>query len=251
MKAVVRRCLAVPVFGVALVVALVPVAQAAISGAYVRPKGATPSQLSLVPAHHQCTAPNRTHGPSLAAPSCNPPVVASTALTVGTPDANGAEANSEGSFRLKTTVGTPGPPDDSDVTVQGSVSDVRCKGSTTPCGNANTVGGADYTGQLLGNMTVRITDRFNGNPGPGGTDGATMVDIPFPFPFTCASTASVDEGGLCTSSTTINAIVPGAARDGKRAVWDLAQLVVFDGGPDGTTNTSPNTPFMRQGIFVP
>ena len=33
---------------------------------------------------------NRTHGPALAFPSCNPPVPRSAQLTVGTPDANGA-----------------------------------------------------------------------------------------------------------------------------------------------------------------
>jgi hypothetical protein len=29
------------------------------------------------------------------------------------------------------------------------------------------------------------------------------------------------------------------------------QLVVNDGGTDGLTNTTPNTPFLTQGVFVP
>ncbi len=40
---------------------------------YPRPKGATPSRFSLVPAYLPCTTSNRTHGPPLAFPSCNPP----------------------------------------------------------------------------------------------------------------------------------------------------------------------------------
>ena len=40
---------------------------------YPRPKGATPISAPLVPAYTQCTAPNRTHGPALAFPSCSPP----------------------------------------------------------------------------------------------------------------------------------------------------------------------------------
>ena len=40
---------------------------------------------SLVPAYNQCTSPNRTHGPSLAHPSCNPPSQASDNVTVVPP----------------------------------------------------------------------------------------------------------------------------------------------------------------------
>ena len=38
-----------------------------------RPVGASPARMSLVPAYAPCAAPNRTHGPPLAFPSCNPP----------------------------------------------------------------------------------------------------------------------------------------------------------------------------------
>ena len=40
---------------------------------YARPKGATPLRASLVPAYTTCASPNRTHGPPLVYPSCNPP----------------------------------------------------------------------------------------------------------------------------------------------------------------------------------
>ena len=72
---------------------------------YPRPRGATPLRVSLVPAYNQCSSPNRTHGPALAFPSCNPPAQTSTTATIGTPDANGAQANSTGFVRLEALVG--------------------------------------------------------------------------------------------------------------------------------------------------
>ena len=71
------------------------------SASHVRPKGATPLRASLVPAFKACTVPNRTHGAPLAFPSCNPPVQTSNFLTIGSPDANGAGANSTGFILLK------------------------------------------------------------------------------------------------------------------------------------------------------
>ena len=216
-----------------------------------RPKGATPLRVSLVPAFNACTAPNRTHGPPLAFPSCNPPVQSSTAVTVGTPDANGAAANSEGSVKLEVIVGVPGPPDDSDVAITANITDVRCKAGTTACGAANAADGADYTGAVQGNATIRITDHFNAIAAGGGTDPGTVVDIPFPVGATCASTASTAIGSTCTAVTSANATVPGAVKDGKRAIVEVGQITITDGGPDGVVATTPNTLFGVQGIFIP
>jgi hypothetical protein len=216
-----------------------------------RPKGATPLRASMVPAYNACTAPNRTHGPPLAFPSCNPPVQSSSAVTVGTPDANGAPANSVGFVKLDVIVGAAGPPDDSDVGITASISDVRCKAGTTACGNANAADGADYTGQLQGNATIRISDHFNAVAPGGGTDAATVVDIPFPVPAACANTASTAEGGLCTANTSANATVPGAVKDAKRANIEVGAITITDGGVDGQNGTSPNTLFETQGIFIP
>ena len=71
----------------------------AANAAHPRPKGATPISVSMVPAYNACAAPNRTHGPPLAFPSCNPPVQSSNSLTIGSPDANGAAANAVASIR--------------------------------------------------------------------------------------------------------------------------------------------------------
>ena len=75
---------------------------------YPRPKGATPLRVPFVPAFKACAAPgNRTHGSPLAFPSCAPPVQESNYLTVGTPDANGAAANSVGSLLAKVKATNP------------------------------------------------------------------------------------------------------------------------------------------------
>ena len=128
---------------------------------YPRPVAASPLRASLVPAYAGCAAPNRTHGPPLAFGSCNPPAKVSSHLTVGTPDANGAAANSVGFLKMRVAPGAPGPPNDTQVWIDYSISDVRCDGTTTTCGNANNAGGADYTGELEGRFTLRSTDKHN------------------------------------------------------------------------------------------
>jgi hypothetical protein len=220
------------------------------SATHPRPKGATPLRASTVVAYKACTTPNRTHGAPLAFPSCNPPVQASNFLTVGSPDANGANANSVGFIRLDVKVGVPGPPDDSDVLIRASVSDVRCKPATagTVCNSANAADGPDYSGEIQGNAIIRITDHYNG---PGLNEAATVQDIPFPVNATCANTADTGIGGLCTANTSANAAVPGAVKDTQRANIEIAQLQLNDGGADGQVATADNTLFEVQGIFIP
>ena len=75
-----------------------------------------------------CTAPDRTHGPPLAFPSCASPTPASPNLRVGNPQQpGGAPANMAGSVRFDAIAGTPGPPDDGeDILIKASITDVRC-----------------------------------------------------------------------------------------------------------------------------
>jgi len=217
---------------------------------YPRPKGATPLRVSLVPAYTACAAPNRVHGPPLAFASCNPPVQASSLLTVGTADANGAPANSVGSIRLGVIVGTPGSLDDADVNVVTSITDVRCSTATPPatCGSPNAAAGPDYTGELLADATLRITDKDNSPP---PTERATLVDIPLTATVPCASTASTGVGSICSLATTLDTLVAGAVKEGRRAIWELRQVRALDGGPDGVASTAVNTLFEVQGVFVP
>jgi hypothetical protein len=217
-----------------------------VAGAtHPRPKSATPVKASLVTAYEECTEPNRMHGPPLGFQSCAPPVQTSNFLTVGTPDVNGAAANSAGFVRLRVIGGSPAT-----AVLDGSITDVRCKAGATPCGSANTFGGPDYVGQLEGTATVRITDHYNG---PNFDEAATVVDIPLPFPFSCASTSDPSIGSTCVSpppgGSCLGCFPP---PDGQRLVAEVTQLQVKDGGPDGQNATSQgNTLFMVQGIFIP
>jgi len=211
-----------------------------------RPKAASPIRVSLVPAYEECTAPNRTHGPPLAFPSCNPPVETSDHVTVGTPDANGAPPNSTGFWKLKVDFGASPAP----VLVSFEVKDVRCKAGASACGNANATGGPDYTGELQANATIRITDHDNSTAPGGGTDPATVVDIPMPVTVDCTSTADTSIGGHCTITGGVQPAIPDCCR-GDRMIIEVGQVRVDDGGADGVVATTPNTTFLRQGIFIP
>ena len=201
------------------------------SPGYPRPKSAATFRVSLTPAFNQCTSPNRQHGPPLAFGSCNPPQLRSTRLTVGTPDANGQAANAQGSV-IGTSVLA------GDVSVKVAVTDVRRQGTL-----------ADYTGELGVAQAVQITDRLSG---PSAADPATVQPSVFRFAVPCAATAGTSVGGTCSLQSSFNAIVPGAVVDGKRAVWELNGVDVFDGGTDDqAATTSDNTLFERQGVFVP
>jgi hypothetical protein len=219
---------------------------------YPRPRSASPLRVSLVPAFAQCTAPNRTHGPPLAFGSCNPPVQTSSNLTVGTPDANGAAANSVGFLRMRVAPGAPGPPSDTQVWIDLAISDVRCDGATTTCGNANTAGGADYTGALEGRFTLRSTDKYNG---PNRDEPATMTDYTFRWTVPCSQTADPSTGAHCRmDNLSMDAVVPGIvlSLEGKRAIWEIEQVSFYDGGGDGDTQTGgDNSLFATQGLFVP
>jgi hypothetical protein len=217
-----------------------------VAGAsHPRPKGASPLRLSLVPAFKQCTSPNRTHGSPLAFPSCKPPTQTSNFLTVGTPDANGAGSRMVGSVILKVKVTSP-----EQVLTTLTITDVRCLPGTSSsvCNSPNSADGPDYSGDLQGNATIRISDHYNG---PGLNEAATVVDIPFPVNATCVNTTSTTVGGTCTTNTTANTVVPGSVKDTQRGVVEIGQLQVNDGGADGLVSTADNTLFEVQGIFIP
>jgi hypothetical protein len=211
---------------------------------YVRPAGASPLRISLVPGYQQCFTGNRSHGTPLAHPSCRPPVQASNWLTVGTWEANGRLTKSIGSLRVGVIMGDPSTPavDEADVSLKLSITDVRRKSDLT-----------DYAGQVQATSTLRITDRYNQSISPTTppNQAATVVDIPFPILGMCAPTANTTVGSTCTANTTFDAVVPLAVKESQRAVWEFGQFVVNDGGSDGNVSTSPNTLFARQGIFVP
>jgi hypothetical protein len=197
--------------------------------AYPRPKGASPTRFSLVNGFASCLAPNRTHGAPLASPSCAPPAPASSQLTFGTPDANGRAANGTGFVTFKAL--------SADVRVVARLTDVRRRSDLS-----------DYTGEVSIVNSVRLTDI-----GSGATqdERATVSDFTLPVTMPCVATPDTTVGGACDLDTTLDAVVPGAIRQGARAVWELRQAEVTDGGSDGDVDTAPNTVFARQGVFAP
>ena len=129
--------------------------------------------------------------------------------------------------------------DEADVRFTFTLSDVRRKADLS-----------DYTGELQAKTSVRMTDLFSG---PRENESATVSDFPFPFTVPCAATPSDSGiGSTCAVSTTADAVVPGSVPEGTRAIWELGQFQVDDGGADGVAATEgDNTPFARQGIFTP
>jgi plastocyanin len=197
---------------------------------YARPRGASPLRASLAPAYKPCTASNRTHGAPLSSPSCNPPVQVSDFLTVGTPDANQTAANSMGSVTIQVL-------STADVRFVASVTDVRKKGNLS-----------DYGGELQAKLPLRITDKTNG---PSLNEPATG-DTTFAFTIPCATTTGTTVGSTCSITTSANSVVPGAIVAGARAIWEMQNVQIFDGGSDGVASTTgDNTLFADQAVFVP
>jgi predicted acyl esterase len=205
---------------------------------YVRPKGATPMHVALVPAFQPCDTPTTVHGPPLSHDSCAPPAPASGNITVGTPDANGHGANSVGSADFRVVHDDPlTPPSEADVRIGVSLTDVRRASDL-----------ADYTGELELRASLRITDRANGSDDEAGT----VIDTPLQATAACAATDDSERGAACSVFTTANTLAPGTVESGKRAIWELGTVEVYDGGADGIARTTEdNDLFARQGLFVP
>ena len=203
---------------------------------YVRPKGATPTRVPLVPAFAPCTSPNSTHGAPLSFGSCSPPAPRSASASIGGNDGI-LPAKSIGSVTVKALPGTAGAPDDADVKLDLKITNVM-----------KTSDGSDYTGELRLELPVRITDRLNGAPVDPGTVTDTSVFATVP----CTPTADTTLGSACMLSTTVDTLVPNTLLEGWRAVWALDQIKVHEGGTDGDADTpGDNELFAVQGLFVP
>jgi hypothetical protein len=216
---------------------------------YPRPKAATPFYAPFVPAHRPCVSPNRVHGGSLNYGSCSPPMQTTTTASVGSPDSNGAAANSSSSLRMAVT----GSGATTDVALVVSSTDVRCLSftqTTFPCGAANAAAGRDYVGELRVRGTIRDTDKLNGS-GAGGPSG-TVTDIDWGPTVPCVPSAGTTIGATCSLTTTFNTLIPGSVVAGARSIWEHSQISIYDGGPDGDGDTlGDNQPFLRQGVFIP
>jgi glucose/arabinose dehydrogenase len=204
---------------------------------YARPRGASPVWVPLVPAFRVCASANRSHGAPLASGSCAPPSQSSAQLTVGTPDANGKAAGSTGFVLFKAIPGDAATPaDEADAELRATATDVRRRSDL-----------ADYAGELQLATVLRITDRDSAGVNPA----ATVSDITYTATLPCHPTADTAVGSTCSVATTADALAPGAVREGRRSIWGLGQIELFDGGADGVASTPGNAPFLREGVFIP
>ena len=96
---------------------------------------------------------------------------------------------------------------------------------------------------------LRITDRANGTTvdRPG-----TVQDLDVPVDAACTVDAgSGDRLHLRRGHHASTRSFPASSSEGARAVWEVGQVEVLDGGPDGDPDTPGNGVFARQGVFVP
>jgi TolB protein len=204
---------------------------------HIRPRSATRAQFSLVPAFEPCTAPNRQHGPPLAHPSCAPPRSRPSWLTVG---GGTGPASSTGVVVFTVQPGAPGGADDTDVNLRLELTNVM-----------RSSGSSEYTGEVRARATVRVTDR-KGSVAPDRIS-STFQDFEFEFDAPCVPTPATPGRSTCSVNTTLDAQFPGSTPEGTRAVWELDQVAVLDGGFDGNPDTeiARNNVFAVQGVFIP
>ena len=177
---------------------------------------------------------NRRHAPPLGSDSCSPVDPASDYLTVGTPDANSRMSNFAGSVRYRVIVGDSSTP--ADVSIAVSITDVRNQGTLS-----------DYTGELQSRNVARITDR---NSGAGEAATRAGQHLPRDGPVH-RHVRHDDRGRLLGQHHRRGRDARRRSSAGKRAIWELGQTEVLDGGADGLASTGPNTVFARQGVFAP
>ena len=129
--------------------------------------------------------------------------------------------------------------DQADVQINAALTDVRRRSDLS-----------DYTGELRAVLGLRITDRQNGD-GTLTDEGGTATDVPLSFNIPCSATSG-SEGGACGVTTSADAVLGGIATEGKRAIWAVPTLEIFDGGADGDGDTAgDNQLFAVQGLFAP
>jgi len=202
-----------------------------LPSSHVRPISASPIYVSLVPSFQECTAANRAHGPPLAYGSCTPPAMRSPNLTIRVPN---GESRSKGFVRMAARLGPAGGPDDTDIRLRLSLSNVMRASDLS-----------EYTGELRAGATVRLTDKET-------PVSSTVQDFPLEFDVPCTPTPDPADKSLCDVLTDVDAVIPGATPERTRAVWALDQIRVYDGGPDEDAGTEgDNSLFAVQGFFVP
>jgi hypothetical protein len=229
-----------------------------------RPGSATPIRAPLVPAYAECTSPNSSHVLPLPLPSCDPPARVSDVL------ATGSIGQGSGSVRLTVFCYPPemapgcthgDGQEEQDIAIDAAISDVRCLKSVPGCSGV----GGDYTGSLIAQMSLRLTDHDGGGTACTTLVGAapcvvvTVQDARFGVLMDGCLATGGPAGATCNLSTTVNAKLPGLVKEGERMVASVLSAYVTDLGEDG--DAGPNCPtscgngdettFLDTGLFLP
>ena len=131
----------------------------------------------------------------------------------------------------------PNNGDQSDVGVNVAIADVRNKSDLT-----------DYDGELGLEAPLRITDHDNG---AGQFTSATVTELGLSLHGPLRPQPRDQHRRHLHARHHLRGPGPGAVKEFKRAIWQLGQVRVLDGGADGLVSTGPNTVFAVQGIFAP
>jgi hypothetical protein len=94
-------------------------------------------------------------------------------------------------------------------------------------------------------LPLRLTDAYVRGL-PATSEGSISVPVP------CSTTPDATVGSTCATTTTVDSVIPGAVREGNRAIWELGRLEIWDGGQDGSIATRDDDAlFATQGLFIP
>ena len=171
--------------------------------------------------------------------SCNPPGFVS-----GTVAHMGPQATSPSTITL-----LPGNPatlvDEADVSLVGTVTDVR-NGSAT---------GPDYLPSMSGVAKVRLTDRLNSTPPQSCNTSTscpgTVIDLELASGIACTPTADPSIGSSCGTATTGDAGCGGCFVEGRGQIVQTFRIRWKDAGIDGNAGNLDDRDVFMQGIYVP
>ena len=197
-----------------------------------RPRGATPLRVSLVPAYRACEVANRQHGPPLAFGSCAPAAL----------ETHCVDRRDAGRERAPGRLGCERPPrraarGPAHLGRRGRCGGVRGRERRARAGNARGPHGRADRPRLPADHRPR--QRHPARRRQRSRDRHRHCRSKFR---SSAQRHPAAAGGTCSTSTTVDALIPGAVAEGRRAIWAFGQVEVV--GPDGR-------PFLRQGVFAP
>ena len=143
---------------------------------------------------------------------------------------------------VQALIGDPATPaDEADVRLTAFDADIRRASDL-----------ADYPGELQARLGLRITERDGPTPAGGGPAPVTQQDVSLSFTVPCIPTADSSVGATCSTTTTADSLAPGVVVERRRAIWELRDVRVLDGGPDGDAETAAgNEVFQVPGVFIP